>query len=119
MLDSFGRRAIRKVGDYPLSCTSRPDVERWLGPHAEMLAALATSAVIDLVTAGWSLENLHQLVVTLRLYGFMDRVVEHVYVQSPTVAYGKANAAGYEYGGDVRHELPTARVASFTIEEDD
>ena len=119
LLDSYGRRQIRKVGDFPLGQTARADVMGWLGPYAEMLAALATSAVADLLVAGWPIENLQRLVVTLRLHGFMERVVEYVYVQSPTIAYGTAQAAGYQFAGDVRAELPTARVASFTVEEDD
>jgi hypothetical protein len=118
VLESSGRRAIRKIGDFPISRISPADVTRWLGAYAETLAALATGAVADLLAGGWRLETLQRLAVALRLHGFMERVVEYVYVTSPTIEFGTASVAGFQHEGDIGVTLPQARVAAFTMEDE-
>ncbi len=113
-----GRKGQRKEGDIPLATALRDDVLRWLGADAECQAALCVQAVAWLLRAGWSLPALQTLVQHLQAQGLVQRVVEHVYEQSPERNYGRARATGYRYGGELHAELPRAQVTSFTIEED-
>lgn len=113
-----GKRGQVKAGDIPLATTSRDDVLRWLGADAEYQAALCVEAVAWLLRAGWSLPALQTLVEHLQAQGFVQRVVEHVYEESPEYGYGRARARGYRFGGDLHAELPRARATSFSIEED-
>ena len=113
-----GKRGQVKAGDIPLATTPRDDVLRWLGADAEYQAALCVEAVAWLMRAGWSLPPLQTLVQHLQAQGFMQRVVERVYEQSPEHDYGRARATGYRFGGELYAELPRASATSFTIEED-
>jgi hypothetical protein len=113
-----GKKGQRKAGDILLATTPRDDVLRWLGADAECQAALCVQAVAWLLRAGWSLPALQTLVQHLQAQGLVQRVVEHVYGQSPEYDYGRARAAGYRFGGELHAELPRASATSFTIEED-
>ncbi len=113
-----GKRGQTKAGDILLATTPREDVLRWLGADAEYQAALCVEAVAWLLRAGWSLPALQILVEHLQARGFVQRVVEHVYEQSPEYEYGRARAKGYRFGGDLQAELPRAHTTSFSIEED-
>jgi len=102
-----GRRLRR------ISCRRVP-----LRRDAEYQAALCVEAVAWLLKFGWSLPALQILVEHLQAQGFVQRVVEHVYEQSPEHDYGHARVKGYRFGGELHAELPHAHVTSFTIEED-
>ena len=61
---------------------------------------------------------LQALVEHLQAQGFMQRVVEHVYEQSPEADVGHARVKSCRFGGELHFVLPQARVTSVTYEED-